>query len=203
MIGKIESITRYVVCSGVTKRPIFNFVSSVIRPDHAVFVFAFEDDYSFGIMQSYSHWLWFVTKCSKLKSDFRYTPPTVFDTFPWPQSPSAAEVLAVAKAGRQIRAAREHTLSKIKGGLRAVYRELMDTPGKNALKDAHAALDEAVMRAYGFSAKKDLLAQLLELNREVAGRIERGEAVTAPGIPAGYPNPESLVSEDCVRPRPL
>jgi hypothetical protein len=79
----------------------------------------------------------------------------------------------------------------------------MDTPGKNALKDAHAALDAAVLQAYGFSAKKDLLAQLLELNQTVAKRIEQGEAVTAPGIPAGFPNPEQLVTKDCVQPRPL
>jgi hypothetical protein len=32
------------------------------------------------------------------------------------------------------------------------------------LKDAHAALDTAVLTAYGFSTKKDLLAQLLALN---------------------------------------
>lgn len=39
----------------------------------------------FGILQSGLHWLWFTTKCSELKSDFRYTPESVFDTFPWPQ----------------------------------------------------------------------------------------------------------------------
>ncbi|MEX0700837.1 MAG: hypothetical protein WD069_01965 [Planctomycetales bacterium] len=55
------------------------------------------------------------------------------------------------------------------------------------------------MAAYGFSAKQDLLAQLLELNHAVAGRIA-GEPVTAPGIPPGYPDPESLVTDDCIRP---
>ena len=38
----------------------------------------------------------------------------------------------------------------------------------------HAALDEAVLAAYGFPAKQDLLQQLLDLNHEVAARIERG-----------------------------
>ena len=66
MIRVITSIPRYVVCSGVTKRPIFAFVDSGIRPDHSLFVFAFSDDYSFGILQSAAHWLWFITKCSKL-----------------------------------------------------------------------------------------------------------------------------------------
>ena len=79
------------------------------------------------------------------------------------------------------------------------YRTL-ELPGQNPLKEAHAALDAAVLAAYGFSAKKDLLAQLLELNLAVAARIERGETVTAPGIPPDFPDPESLITDDCIRP---
>ncbi len=48
-------------------------------------VFAFADDYSFGILQSGIHWAWFTAKCSTLTERFRYTSDTVFDTFPWPQ----------------------------------------------------------------------------------------------------------------------
>lgn len=80
-----------------------------------------------------------------------------------------------------------------------MYRTL-ELPGRNPLKDAHAALDAAVLDAYGFSPKKDLLAQLLALNLDVAERIQRGEAVTAPGVPAGYPDPAKLVTDDCIRP---
>ena len=70
----------------------------------------------------------------------------------------------------------------------------------NPPRDARAALDTAVLTAYGFSAKKDLLAQLLALNQEVATKIERGKPVTAPGVPPGYPAPAQLVTEDCIRP---
>jgi len=45
-----------------------------------------------------------------------------------------------------------------------------ELPGTNPLKDAHAALDTAVLTAYGFNAKQDLPAQLLALNVEVAAR---------------------------------
>jgi hypothetical protein len=82
---------------------------------------------------------------------------------------------------------------------RSFYRTL-ELPGANPLKDAHAALDAAVLAAYGFSAKKDLLAQLLALNLAVAQRIEKGELVTPPGIPANFPKPEGLISDDCIRP---
>ena len=94
---------------------------------------------------------------------------------------------------------RAEALSKITGGLRAVYRTL-ELPGANPLKEAHATLDAAVLAAYGFFPKTDLLAQLLDLNHTVADRIARNEPVTAPGIPPNYPNPGSLVTEDCIRP---
>jgi hypothetical protein len=100
MIQLVKQIARFITCSCVTKRPVFCFVDHEIRPDHSLIVFTFADDYSFGILQSGTHWLWFITKCSKLKSDFRYTPPSVFDTFPWPQSPTPARIDAVAEAGR-------------------------------------------------------------------------------------------------------
>ena len=166
-------------------------------PGDALQAFAFADDYSFGILQSNAHWQWFIAKCSKLKSDFRYTPESVFDTFPWPQCPTLAQIDAVAEAGRQVRRVRADALSKVEGGLRAVYR-LLELPGKNPLKEAQDALDGAVLAAYGFSPKKDLLAQLLALNLEVARREEAGEPVTAPGIPTGYPEPARLVTEDCI-----
>jgi hypothetical protein len=110
-----------------------------------------------------------------------------------------SQIDAVARAGRDVRSVRADALTKLKGGLRAVYRTL-ELPGKNPLKDAQAALDSAVLAAYGFSPKKDLLAQLLPLNLDVARREEAGEPVTAPGIPPGYPDPARLVTEDCIRP---
>ena len=74
----------------------------------------------------------------------------------------------------------------------------LEMPGKNPLKDAHAAVNALVLNAYGFSPKTDLLKQLLELNIGVAERIDAGGTVTAPGIPINHPNAAQLVTEDCV-----
>ncbi len=199
MLSVIKPLDRYLACAYVTKRPIFIFVSSSIRPSNLIQVFGFDDDYSFGVLQSHAHWLWFITKCGKLTETFRYSAESVFDTFPWPQAASVKQVNAVAEAGRQVRRVRAEALQTLPGGLRALYRTL-ELPGANSLKDAHAALDAAVLDAYGFEARKDLLAQLLALNLEVAAKIERGEPVTAPGIPPGHPHPETLMTEDCIRP---
>ncbi|MGN6367948.1 MAG: DNA methyltransferase [Phycisphaerae bacterium] len=201
---------RYIACSRVTKRPVFVFLDSRIHPDSALNVFAFEDDYSFGILQSGAHWLWFTTNSSKLTERFRYTSESVFDTFPWPQSPTKKQIDAIADAGRLIRKVRADALQKITGGLRALYRTL-ELPGKNPLKDAHAQLDAAVLDAYGFSSPienrkskienpPDLLAQLLALNLQVAAAIDEEKPVTAPGIPPTYGNPAPLITADCIQP---
>ncbi len=199
MLSVITPLPRFLACAYVTKRPIFMFVSSAIRPSNLIQVFGFADDYSFGILQSHTHWLWFITKCGKLKSDFRYSAESVFDTFPWPQTATVKQIDAVAAAARELRRVRAEALPKLKGGLRALYRTL-ELPGANPLKDAHAALDTAVLTAYGFSAKKDLLAQLLALNQQVAAKIEQGEPVMPPGVPKNYPDAKKLVTEDCIKP---
>ena len=68
------------------------------------------------------------------------------------------------------------------------------------LNNAHAALDTAVLTAYGFNAKKDLPAQLLALNQQVTAKIECGEPVTASGVPKNYPEAKQLLTEDCINP---
>ena len=195
----LDRLDRYIACSRVTKRPVFCFLSTTIIPDNALQVFAFDDDYSFGVIQSAAHFRWFLTKSSKLKSDYRYTPNSVWDTFPWPQSPSGSAVSAVAEAGRRVRAERGRALSGIKGGLRSVYRTL-ELPGRSALKDAHAALDTAVLAAYGFAPKVDVLVDLLSLNQQVASAERRGDPTTPPGIPPTFTSDRTeLITNDCVR----
>lgn len=105
----ISQIQRYIALPRVTKRMTFEFIASDIHPDNALAVFAFADDYSFGILQSGLHWAWFMARCSTLKGDFRYTSDTVFDTFPWPQlgfgvPPSGGPASGKANASKSSRA---------------------------------------------------------------------------------------------------
>lgn len=195
LIGKISHLTRYVVCGQVTRRPIFEFVSPSIRPNAALMVFPFEDDYSFGVLQSGMHWTWFVARCSTLKGDPRYTSSTVFDSFPWPQSPSVREAGAVAAAAVELRQIRRDLMVVHGLSFRAMYQTL-DQPGKNPLKDAHNALDKAVRRAYGMGAKSDSLAFLLDLNLRLTQAEITGRAVTGPGLPSGISNRPPFLTAD-------
>ena len=47
---------------------------------------------------------------------------------------------------------------------------------------------------------KDLPARLLAFNQDVVAKIQKGEPVTAPGVPKNYPDAKKLVTEDCIRP---
>jgi hypothetical protein len=161
-------------------------------------VFGFGDDYSFGILQSHFHWQWFVAKCGKLTERFRYSAESVFDTFPWPQSPTLKQARAVAKAAVQLRALRRDVMEKNGWSLRDLYRTL-DVPGKNPLRNAQDALDAAVRDAYGMKKPDDILAFLLNLNHDVADRESRGEPVTGPGLPPCVADPAPFVTEDCIR----
>jgi SAM-dependent methyltransferase len=197
-MAAIARLPRYIACPRVTKRPVFEFIASSIHPDTMLAVFAFADDYSFGILQSGIHWAWFTAKCSTLTARFRYTSDTVFDTFPWPQSPTLAQVKVVAEAAVALRGLRREILQTNGWSLRDLYRSL-ETPGANRLRDAHAALDSAVRAAYGMKDGEDSLAFLLRLNLELAAVESKGGSVSAPGLPAAISHPQFLISPDCIQ----
>jgi len=196
LMAQLAKLTRYIVCSRVTKRPIFDFVSASIHPSDALAVFPFEDDYSFGILQSSLHWAWFTARCSTLTARFRYTSETVFNSFPWPQSPTEKQCLAVAKAAASLRALRRQIATENQKNLRAMYTSMED-PGAHPLKDAHAALDKAVRAAYAMPARKEPLVFLLDLNQICAERETRGDVIAGPGFPKEMA-PEAFITNDCV-----
>ena len=184
MITAITSLDRYIVCSRHALRSIFEFVPTTVHPNDALMVFAFADDYSFGIIQSDAHWQWWKAKGSTIEARIRYTGNSVWDTFPWPQHATKKQVEAVAQCSRTLREARTKAMQEHSMSLRDLYR-LLEKPGKNPIKDLHTALDKSVLAAYGFDAKKDLLAQLLELNLAVAVKEANGEDVQKPGPAEG------------------
>ncbi len=198
MLEELHGMKRYVACAHVSKRLIFDFISSDINPSSLVNVFGFGDYYSFGIIHSVYHGNWYMEKCSTLGNQFRYTTDTIWDTFPWPQAPTQKQVEKVATAAMQLHHQRTKTLKEHNMTLRALYR-LLEQPGKNPIKDLHAALDKAVMEAYGFDDQKDVLSQLLDLNLAVAANEEMDKPVQPPGWPQHINGKEKFITEDCVR----
>jgi hypothetical protein len=143
------------------------------------------------------HWDWFTEKCSTLKGDPRYTSKSVFDTFPWPQSPTRKTVKAVADAARALRRMRWALVSEEKLTLRELYRSLEEL-GDHPLRAAHSKLDECVRKTYRIRKSDDVLAALLHLNQELAVNEQNLKEVVGPGIPSCVETTSSLISDDSV-----
>lgn len=197
LMGLLTTLPRYVVCGRVTKRPIFEFVSPEIHPNDALTVFPLADDYSFGILQSTIHWEWFVARCSTMKSDWRYTSNTVFDSFSWPQTPTKKNVRDVAGYAVELRAERQRIMDAEKLSLRDLYRIVEETP-INPISAAQDKLDTAVMAAYGMRKSSDILAFLLALNNDLAQKETDGKPIVAPGLPYAVAKPGEFVTSDAI-----
>ena len=134
-------------------------------------VFAFDDDYSMGILLSRAHDAWAWAQSSTLKGDLRYTPTTAFMTFPWPDPVTREQREAIAAASRVLYARRSELCIEHSMGLTKLYN-LMDEGGFADLAALHRRLDEAVSAAYGWpkSVAQDpeqIVSRLTALNREI------------------------------------
>lgn len=198
LLDIISKRNRYIACSRVTKRPVFEFISSKIHPNDALAVFPMEDDYSFGVLQSEIHWEWFTARCSTLKGDWRYTSNTVFDTFPWPQEPTDKQMIKIAQYARQLRIKRREIMLQNNYSLRELYR-LIEMAANNPVTEIQEKLDSTVREAYGMKKNDDILEFLYKLNQKLVQDEAEGLFIQGPGLPDWIEDKERFVSEDCVK----
>lgn len=202
LFRRLHGKGRMIVCSSPQARPVFAFISTRFVPTNTLQVFAYDDDYSFGVIQSDLHWAWTKAKGGKVRADIRYT-NSVWSTFPWPQEPTEHEVAAVAAAAQNLRRVRDTLMSENGWSLRALY-QAAEVAGPHPLKDAQAALDDAVRQAYGMPEGQEAIEFLLELNQLVAEDEAEGRPVQGPGVPRGMdPRDPRWMSDDCIEPPPL
>ncbi|MEX2546630.1 MAG: DNA methyltransferase [Chloroflexota bacterium] len=169
-------LERYLATIRHSKHRLFVWLPESTLPDSALVAIARDDDYTFGVLQSRVHELWaraLGTQVRERESGFRYTPTTTFETFPFPR-PTDDQRDAIAAAARRLNELREGWLNPPdatdeeleKRTLTNLYNEMPAW-----LRDAHAALDQAVLDAYSWPADiadDELLARLLQLNLERA-----------------------------------
>lgn len=191
-LDAVAGMDRYIALSRVSseaREPIFSFVDGAFHIEDSMVAFPFDDDYSFGILQSKPHTTWFRERCSTLETRLRYTLTTVFNSFPWPQHPSASARDRVAAAGAAIVNHRAKSFN-LGYGLANQY-DVLRRPGKSELRDLHEELDQAVLSAYGFDPGEDLLTQIFELNLLIATKEAEGDEVTGPGAQATTSTPST------------
>jgi SAM-dependent methyltransferase len=150
--------------------------------DHQLLVVTLADAYHLGVLQSRLHEIWARAHGSTLKTDLRYTPSTVFETFPFPphpdghhdprgrpKTPLASHVAACATRFDRLR---RKLCQQQAIGLTALHNQL-PRPGTTPLHLVYAALNDAVTACYGFPPElwRDddaTLSALLNLNARYA-----------------------------------
>jgi type II restriction/modification system DNA methylase subunit YeeA len=174
MRAALAALSRYIVTPAVSKHRLFAWVDAATLADHRLLVIACDDDYTFGVLHSRVHESWSLATGSQLReieSGFTYTPTTCFETFPFPR-PTEEQREAIAAAARELVRLRDGWLNPPGLDPDALGKRTL-TNLYNArptwLEHAHAALDGAVLAAYGWPADlagEPLLAALLALNLE-------------------------------------
>jgi hypothetical protein len=169
----LGGLPRYIASLAQGKRLLLAWQEPWTCPSNLTNVFAFDDDFSMGVLSSRIHSDWAWARASTLKGDLRYTPTSVVMTFPWPTPAMAAERDRVAAASCKVIARRQEICSAEQIGLTKLYN-LIDEGAYADLRSAQLELDEAVAAAYGWPKQVaqdegEIVHRLLALNAEIAG----------------------------------
>lgn len=113
---------------------------------------AFSSYAMFTIVQSRAHEAWARFFSSTMGEGLRYAPSDCFETFPLPAPWDTARLCEVGAAYYAARAAH---MAEAREGLTKTYHRFHDPdeggPAVLALRELHAAMDRAVLEAYGWS----------------------------------------------------
>jgi len=116
--------------------------------------------YHFGVLMSKMHMAWVKYICGRLKSDFRYSKDIVYNNFPWADSITDKQSLAIETATQKVLDAR---LQFPNSTLADLYDTLTMPP---VLIKAHNELDKVVDLAYRpqpFTSEANRMVFLFEL----------------------------------------
>lgn len=178
----LAPLSRYLATPRVAKHRVFVFLDKEVIPDGGLYVFARDDFYFFGVLQSTVHELWSRRQGSQLReasSGSRYTPSSTFETFPFPfplgkETMSDPRSINIARAAEELYIKRDEWLHPFDmDELEIKSRTLTNLYNKMPtwLQIMHETLDKAVHEAYGWPimlSDDEILERLLELNLQRA-----------------------------------
>lgn len=146
------------------------FLPSTVIASNKLQIVPQADLFTFGLVQSQIHMAWTRVVCGRMKSDISYS-PSVYNNFPWPTQPTAAQTVAVEHAAQGVLDARAQFP---KASLADLYDPLTMPP---ALLKAHQVLDKAVDKCYRpqpFATDAKRVEFLFELYEQYAAGLLAG-----------------------------
>jgi len=168
LFDAIGTLQRVFAISYHTECNAFALLSSQSIFSHALIVLASDNMGLFCNVQSRVHDLWSRFFGSSIGDTLRYTPSDCFETFPFPENfETDAKLEAVGKEYYEYRAA---LMVRNNEGLTKTYNRFHD-PHETAadiqkLRELHAAMDRAVLDAYGWTALQPTCSFLLDYEEE-------------------------------------
>jgi hypothetical protein len=164
----IKKLNRVLVNSQVTAQFGFAFLPSDWLFAHTLNVFTFNTQSAFAVMQSRLHEIWARFFASSLEDRLRYTPSDCFETFPFPEKFETNPALEVV--GRAYYEFRANLMVRNNEGLTKTYNRFHDpderSPDILKLRELHAAMDRAVLDAYGWTDLKPTCEFLLDYEED-------------------------------------
>lgn len=124
--------------------------------------------YHFGVLMSLMHMAWTRYVCGRMKSDYSYSISIVYNNYPWPSTPTAAQREAVEAAAQAVLDARANH----PGSSLADLYDPLTMPAD--LVKAHQALDRAVDKCYRtkpFTSEAERVGYLFVRYEEVVGGV--------------------------------
>jgi type II restriction/modification system DNA methylase subunit YeeA len=106
----LKRLPRFFATVAVSKHRLFVWMTAPTLPDHAVFAFARDDDYFFGVLHSRFHEVWALKLGTRLETRPRYTPTSCFETFPFPE-PTHEQKVDISTAVKELNELRENWLN--------------------------------------------------------------------------------------------
>jgi hypothetical protein len=152
MFSRIANLDRVLVCSQTAKFNKFLFFPiDCVFSNYSV-VAAFDSFSAYSILESQAHGGWVATFSATLEDRQRYMPSDCFETFPFP--PDWESNTALETAGREYYEYRAALMVRNDEGLTKTYNRFHDpeerSPDIHQLRTLHAAMDRAVLAAYGW-----------------------------------------------------
>ena len=153
LYNAVSKRSRALCLSRVGQALAFVFAPTNIVYSEAVVVFDIDDDARFAIMQSRVHELWVRFFASSLEDRLRYTPSDCFETFPFAEHLETDPRLEAT--GEEYYEFRAALMVRNNEGLTKTYNRFHDPEEASSdilkLRELHAAMDRAVLDAYGWT----------------------------------------------------
>ena len=224
LMTRLDAIPRWIAFAETSRTLVPSFVERGILPANGVVGIPSDDWMTLGILSSEIHYLWVLKYTTYLKTDPRYVPSRVYETFPFP----AERCPSIESAIQAIVECRNTIMTSRCIGLTSLYSQYhdptMSSAEMNQLRQLHSQLDRATVLSYGwddliiehrwrpvneqglrFTIAADdanlLLQRLLRLNKmryeaEVAAGLHRRSRKVKKGSKAGTTCQGSLLGDD-------